>query len=67
VDPTCFADDVDEALWTRAFAERATRKTPGPNLVPRDGLQLEKPVSIDERAADEPGEWAELQNLEMHG
>ena len=65
MDPTCLVHDLDEPVRSRALGERATSETPCANLVPGDALQLEKPLSVDELAAAEPGERAALDDLEM--
>ena len=67
VDATRLADDLEEPFCARALGERAARESPRANLVPRDALQLEKPLSVDKLAADKPGERATFEDLEVNG
>ncbi len=65
VDATCLVHHLDEAVCGCALGEGATRNAPRADLVPRDALQLEEPLSVDELAPAEPGERAALDDLEM--
>ena len=66
VDATRLVHDLEESLRTRALGERAARETPRTDIGPGDALQLEKPLSVDELAAHEPGKRAPFEDLEMH-
>lgn len=65
MDPTDLADDLDEPLGVGTLGQMAAPEPPPTNLVPGNGDQLEKALTVDERPAPEPRQGWALEDLKM--
>jgi hypothetical protein len=65
VDPAGLAHDLDEPLGRCAFRQVAAPEATAAYRVPGRGLQLEKPLAVDQRPASEPGERRPLEDLNV--